>query len=159
MQIILLQEVYMYVWFLTEAWDYWIRKIMSSCVSSAISCNFFIFLLVGGDTNNYCGDLNCHLAGRVLIPAVWWALRWSLVYVTRKNKKTDQSNPNPMAFLFKIFAVSYCALWSFSTCVCVLDDALEVFWVQWQAGSKMRSAKACRNTSCWSSFGIPFSLL
>lgn len=29
------------------------------------------FLLVGGDTNNYFGDLNCHLAGRVLIPAVW----------------------------------------------------------------------------------------
>lgn len=29
------------------------------------------FLLVGRDTNNYFCDLNCHLAGRVLIPAIW----------------------------------------------------------------------------------------
>lgn len=108
----------MYVWFLTEAWDYWIRKIMGSCVFSAISCNFFIFLMVGGDTSNYFGDLNCHLAGRVLITAMWWALRWSLVYVTRKNKKPNQSNPNPMPLLFKIVAISCCALWSFSTCLC-----------------------------------------
>lgn len=149
----------MYAWFLTEVWDYWIRKIMGSCVCSAISCNFFIFFLVGGDTNNYFGDLNCHLAGRVLIPAVWWALRWSLVYVTRKNKKPNQSNTNPMPFLFKIFAISSCALWSFSTCVCVLDDALEMFWVQWQARNKMRNAKAPESTSCCSPFGTPFSLL